>query len=363
MNKAKYFTLALVLAEAIALAPLTQAQPAPTKVVVVEVVNKTFIDNIEALGTLRANESVELTATVTELISSINFSDGQQVKKGKLLVQMDDAEEQAELAEELSRLAEAERQYARLAPLAQKGAASESKLDELSRNVATAEARINAIRARLQQRKIVAPFDGVLGLREVSVGTLLQPSRKITTIDDIAKMKLDFSVPSVFLAALKPGVTVKATTKAYPGRIYVGNIASVDSRIDPVTRSIVARAILDNANGELKPGLLMQVTIEAATRETLVIPEEAVIPNGDKHFVLVVTTGEQGSIANQREIQIGARRIGEVEIMSGLSVGEQLITHGTLKVRNGASVSIAAVQTGAEPVLQTIKQNTATAGH
>ena len=203
-------------------------------------------ETVEALGTLRANESVNLTSTVTELVTAVNFDDGQRVKKGDVLIAMDTSEERAELAEQRSFLDEAQRQVDRLAPLVKRGAASESTIDTKRREAQGARARIKAIESRIAKRIIKAPFNGVVGLRNISVGALAQPGAELTTIDDDAVMKLDFAVPSVFVATLKPGLSIEAESAAYPGRVFKGTVSSVSSRIDPVTRSIVARALIDN---------------------------------------------------------------------------------------------------------------------
>lgn len=328
----------------------------PTPVMVTDVSRVSFSDEIEALGTLRANESVNLASSVTEPVTEISFDDNQRVKKGDVLVKMDAAEEIAELAEQQSFLDEAQRQVNRLSPLVKKGAASASILDENKREALAAKARVDAIQSRIDQRIIKAPYDGVLGLRNISVGALAQPGLMITTIDDDSIMKLDFSVPEVFLSTLKSGVIIEAKTEAYPEKTFKGEIASVDSRIDPVTRSIQARAILDNADGFLKPGLLMQVVLQKNPRKALVIPEETVIAEGANSFVLVIQE-ENGQItAERRKVTLGARQFGSVEILSGLTEGDQIITHGTLRVRVGAPLEIMAVENNDETLKELLEQ-------
>ncbi|MBX2834933.1 MAG: efflux RND transporter periplasmic adaptor subunit [Micavibrio sp.] len=360
--KIKY--LGIVILALCILSPHVQAQ-APgaeqnaTPVIVSVVEEKPFADEVEALGTLYANESVNLTSTVTELVTKINFEDNQKVTQGDILVEMDAAEELAELEEQKSFLNEAQRQVNRLAPLIKQGAASKSVLDESKREVLAAQARINAIQSRIDQRVIQAPFDGVLGLRQISVGALAQPGTKITTIDDTNVMKLDFSVPEVFLSTLTSGVEIKATTEAYPDEVFTGKISSVDSRIDPVTRSLRARALIDNAQGRLKPGLLMQVELQKNPRQTLVVPEEALIPEGSNTFILVVSTTGDKTTAERRKVELGQRQFGEVEILSGVKIGDKVVTHGTLRVRPGAPLEITATEKSNEPLNQLLNQNTA----
>ena len=334
--------------------------PAPTPVIVTELTTQAFSETVEALGTLRANESVELTSTVTELVTAVNFDDGQRVKKGDVLIEMDTSEERAELAEQRSFLNEAQRQVNRLTPLVKRGAASESTIDTQRRETQGARARIQAIESRIAKRIIKAPFDGVVGLRNISVGTVAQPSAQLTTIDDDAVMKLDFAVPSVFVATLRPGLSIEAESSAYADRVFKGTISSVDSRIDPVTRSIVARALIDNPAGELRPGLLMRVELEKNPRQALVVPEEAVVPVGNENFVWIVAIKDGNPVAERRTVTLGTRQYGGVEVVSGLSPGERVITHGTLRMRPGAPLTITAVENGDEPLDALLKQTSGT---
>ena len=337
----------LVLSILLSISALTSAQQrkAPvTPVIVTSVTLQEFADVVEALGTLNAKESVDLTSPVTEIVTKISFTDNQRVKQGDVLVEMDIAEEQAELAEQKSILAEAKRQVKRLTPLVKEGAASASVLDENKRNLEGATARIKAIQARINQRILKAPFDGVLGLRNVSIGALAQPGDIITTIDDDRVMKIDFSVPEIFLATLKPGVVVLAETEAFADKVFRGEIAHVDSRVDPVTRSIRARALVKNEDGLLKPGLLMLVKLQKNPRTALLIPEEALIVNGTNKFVFVVSEKEGKTSVEQRKVELGKRQFGEAEILSGLEIGEQIVTQGVLRIRQGAAVKIVAVE-------------------
>ena len=310
----------------------------PSKVVIEAVRKTAFHDPINALGTLRANESVRLTVNVAETVTAIHFTDGQRVTRGSLLVEMTSAEEQALLEEAESNLNEAKVQYDRVKQLAAVGTASESLLDERQRDYQAAKARMQGIRSRLKDRIVVAPFDGVLGLRQISVGSLIEPGEVITTLNDDSKMKLDFSVPATYLASLHTGLPVIATSAAYGDQVFYGEVSSIDNQIDPVTRSLTLRAVLDNKQHLLKQGMLMQVTVQKNPRQTLVIRESALVSRGHQHFVWLAIEGERGLVAEQREVSIGARRKGEVEILSGLEEGAQLITEGALKLREGAQV-------------------------
>ena len=321
-----------------------------TPVIVAEATSEKLHDRVEVLGTLRANETVEITATITDTITLLHFDDGQQVAAGDILVEMTSAEEHAQLEEELSKVAEARKQYERLAPVVKKGAASQTLLDQRERELATAQARYKAIESRLQDRLIMAPFDGVVGLRNISTGALVEPGDLITTLDDISVMKLDFTVPTVFLATLKRGITIEARSPVFLDQVFTGTVKSINSRVDPATRSIVARAIINNPDGKLKPGLLMTVELLKNPREGVVIPEEALIPLGRTNFVVVVDQSKTPATAERREVQIGTRNFGTVEILEGLAAGELVVTHGNTRVRPNQEVTILSVDDTDKPL-------------
>lgn len=330
----------------VAQASAQQAVP----VIVKAVVSDRFVDRVEALGTLRASESVVLTATVSEIVTAVHFDDGQRVNAGSILVEMTNEEEHARIQEERSTLTEAKKQYDRLRPLVERGAASTSLLDQRRREYETAKARLRAIESRLRDRLIIAPFAGVVGLRNVSVGALIEPGDVITTLDDDSVMKLDFTLPSIYLTSLRTGLAIVATSPAFDERPFKGNVSSIDSRIDPVTRAIVVRAMLPNPERLLKPGLLMHVTLLKNPRDVLVVPEEALIPSGRVNHVLVVEQSDDRSVVHRRQVTIGSRRPGEVEIIEGLEAGEFVVVDGTLRARPGQPVTITAVDGGDEPL-------------
>ena len=295
---------------------------------------------VEAVGTTNAKESVEITSNVTETIESIHFSDGNRVKKGDVLVVLTNNEEQADLESAKANLAEQEREVKRLEGLVKSKSVSQSMLDERLTLRETAQHRVDAVEARLRDRVIRAPFSGVLGLREVSPGTLVSPGTVITTLDDVDLMKLDFAVPEVYLTAVTPGVAIKARSPALAERLFEGRIVSVDSRINPIDRSIKVRAELPNKDNAIKPGMLMNVDILVENREALVVPESSIIQRGDQHFVYVVSESTPPTV-QQRSIDIGIRKPGIVEVVGGLQAGDVVVSKGTGTVSPGAIVRIA----------------------
>lgn len=329
------------------LAPVAHAQegPAPILVRTAPVIRDHFVDRVEALGTLRANESVSLSANVTETITAVHFEDNQRVDKGMVLVEMTSAEEHAQLSEARSTAAEAKKQYARVQSLVESGAASRSLLDQRKREYETARAQLEAVSSRMEDRVVSAPFDGVVGLRNISAGALVQPGDRITTLDDDSVMKLDFSVPSTFLDVLKPGMKIVAKARGLNNEPCEGEVTAIDSQIDPVTRAIMVRALLPNEERMLKPGLLMTVELLKNPRKTLVIPESAIIPQGHDNFVLKAVRNGEVLTTEKQAVTLGARRPGEVEILEGVSEGDEVVTHGTLKVQPGQPIEIEAKET------------------
>jgi membrane fusion protein (multidrug efflux system) len=329
-------------------------------VIVAEAVSEPWADRTEALGTLRANESVVITANVTETISAIHFDDGQRVEQGDILVEMTSAEESALLEEVQARVEEAERQFDRVKSLAASGSASASLLDERRRDWDTARASLVAVESRLKDRLVKAPFAGVIGLRNISLGALVEPGDVITTLDDDRVMKLDFAVPSVFLPSLAPGLGIEARSPALGEQAFDGEISAIDTRVDPVTRSVQVRALIPNPDRVLRPGLLMRVDLLRNPRQGLTIPEAALLHRGEDHFVLALTDGaDDEPVPERRQVQIGARRPGSVEIVSGIEPGERVITHGADKAKPGEPVEILAVDDGTRSLAEMLAQRPA----
>lgn len=341
----------------LALTGFAQAAAAPTAVIVEEVSVQRIADPLEALGTLKANETVRITANVSDTVSRIHFEDGQTVAEGEVLLELTDAEEHALLTEAQALATEAQRQYERLVKLVAEGTAAESLLDERRREAETAAARLAAVESRLQDRIVVAPFAGVVGLRNVSVGARLEPGDVITTLVDNREMKLDFTVPSVYLPSVGRGTAIRAATPVYPDRTFTGTVASIDSTIDPDTRSITVRARLPNADGALVPGMLMTVNLFRAERDALVISEAAIVPSGSTAYVWRVDATVTPPVAERRQVELGARQPGTVEVIRGLAAGDLVVTHGTLKVRPGAPLVIKAIDDGSSTVAEMLQDD------
>lgn len=289
---------------------------------------------IEAVGTARANESVEVTSKTTNTVVAIRFKEGDFVRRGQVLVEFDSAEARAELEEAQAALAESQNQYKRSQDLFTRQALSVSQLEQIEAMLKANRARVSAAKARLDDTVIRASFDGRTGFRRVSVGSLVNPGTVITTLDDASIIKLDFTVAETYIYVLERGLGISARTAGLPDREFEGKVSTIGSRVDPVTRSIVVRAEIPNEDGLLKPGMFMTVTLHGKPEPTLLVPEAAIVPEHGKTFVFVVRDG----VVERREVRTGKRRPGEVEIVTGLREHEQVVIEGTQNVREGSRV-------------------------
>ena len=301
-------------------------------------------DTVQALGTVKARESVTLTSKVSETVEDVHFDSGDLVEAGAPLVTLSGRQQRAGLAEAQAAANEAERLYQRQANLAEQQLIARAALDSQRATRDAANARVAQIRAQLSDRVIQAPFSGVLGLRQVSPGTLVTPGTAIATLDDTSRVYVDFPVPEAALAHLAAGQRLTATSAAYPGREFEGTVATVASRVDPSTRAVTVRGEFANADRALRPGMLMQVTLIRPEREALLVPEIAVVQVGNSSFVYRVRPDDT---VERVDIQIGSRRNGMAEVLSGLEVGDRIVVDGTGKLRPGEKVR-AAVEASTE---------------
>lgn len=333
----------------------------PTPVFVKTLAEEPFSSHIEALGTLHAFESVTLSATVTETIRAIHFEDGQTVKANDILVEMTDREQTALLQEARSARDEAERQLKRVKTLVEKNLANQALLDERQQSFEAADARWMATQSRLEQRLIIAPFDGVVGLRNISRGALVRPGDPITTLDDISVLKLDMSMPAVYLGRIQSGMPISAQAGALKNKTFQGVIRSIDTRVDPVTRSIVVRAHVPNPDLTLRPGMLMAVYMSTVETPKLLLPEEALVQEGFRKFVYMIDPQVTPAKVVKREIMTGDRLAGNVVVKSGLQAGDQVVTHGTMHLKDGSEVTISAEDDGNKTLTELLRSKPDTA--
>lgn len=329
----------------------------PLPVIVAPVVEESgFADRVEALGTLRADESVLITANVTEVVEAIHFRDGDQVRQGDILVTLVRNEEEASLKAALALLDERQAAFGRARGLVQQQALSTATLEGREALLRQTEGEVEALKARIEDRIIRAPFDGVLGLREVSPGALLRPGDPITTLDDLRRVKVDFDVPAILLANLRPGLEIEGRFGAFPGEIFHGTVSMVGTRIDPATRTVTVRAVLPNPELRLRPGLLMTIELLKNRRTSLLIPEEALLQREKKFYVYKVVAESDRLVAAETEVRTGTRRPGQIEIIAGLQNGDRVIVHGLMQIRSGSEVSIRAEEEHRQPLQRLLQK-------
>jgi membrane fusion protein, multidrug efflux system len=316
----------------------------PTAVLAQPVKLSNFVDETEALGTAKSNEAVDITAKSTNRVVAVHFREGELVKQGEVLVEFDGAEVRANLASAEASLRDTQSQYQRSRELYQSKALSESDLIQLEARMLSSKAAVDAAQARLNDTVIRAPFSGRMGLRNVSVGSLVTPGQVISTLDDISIIKLDFTVPESYLAGVKEGQQVEAQTTAYMNELFRGRVSTVSTRVDPVSRSAVVRALIENRDQRLKPGMFMTVHLTRSQGNVLMIPEQALMPQGERQFVYVVNN----DTASKVQVSIGRRKPGIVEVRDGLKVGDLLVVEGGEKLTDGAKVTLAGASPSAE---------------
>ena len=299
---------------------------------------RTFTDRFEVLGVAKGRQSVTITSNTAELITSVHFRDGQRVSKGQVLVELKADQENAGIAEAQAQYAQADREYARWKALADKGIAPRATAEQYLAARDTARAVVNSASAQKLDRVIRAPFSGVVGISDIAPGALISPGTAIVSLDDVSLIRVDFSVPDRYLPVLREGLTITAKPDALPGEMFTGRIAQIDTRIDPTTRALKARAEFPNADGRLKPGMLIKVEIDQGQRQAVAVPESAIQFEGSQASVFLIAKGPKGQIARRATVQTGLSSGGFVEIVSGLKAGDHIVADGLNRIQDGAVI-------------------------
>ncbi|MCY7355235.1 MAG: efflux RND transporter periplasmic adaptor subunit [Lysobacter sp.] len=292
-------------------------------------------DTILALGTAKAHESVTVTAKVSETVQRVHFDSGDIVARGAPLITLSGQQQQASLTEAQAAANEANRLFRRQSELADQQLIARASLDTQRATRDVALARVAQVRAEIGDRTIRAPFAGVLGLRQVSPGSLVTPGTAIATLDDVSRVYVDFPVPEAQLANLAVGQALNARSTAYPERIFDGLVSTIDARIDAATRAVTVRGDFPNPDRALRPGMLLQVQLSRPERQALVVPEIALVQTGRDTSVFRVKS--DGSV-EQVKVDIVGRTFGKVEVSGGLKAGDRIVVDGTGKLREGAKV-------------------------
>ncbi len=321
----------------------TVAAPGANKAPAVEVAKVTaitLVDETQSVGSLRSRQGVMLRPEVAGRVAKILFNDGQRVSKGQLLVQFDDQLQAAQLSQAKAEMSIAAANHKRNQELVAQSFISKRSLDESAAALEVAQAKLDLAQASLQRLKIVAPFHGVTGLRQVNVGDYLKDGTDVVNIEDLDAVLVDFRLPERFQAKVKPGQTAQLTVDALPGRPFSAVVQAVDPLIDANGRSVGVRGCIDNRQQQLRPGMFARVNAVFGTRQNaLVIPEEAIVPQGGRTFVVKVVPGDKpDTLVSQRvAVKVGLRQPGKVEILEGLELDDTVVIAGHQRLQKDAT--------------------------
>ncbi len=291
---------------------------------------------VGAIGTGIANNSIQLIAPSSEFLIELNVSEGKKVAEGEVIARLNNVQQKARLAELQAVLVEQDRQLERLKNLAKTQATAQSMLDEQQSRVNSTKAQLDIATKQLNDMTIRAPFSGFLGLRQVSQGAYVNAGTVITSLDDMQQLRVQFSIAERYLAEVAVGMPLTVTNVAYRDQHFSGVVSAIDTRLDPVTRSVTVHGLIDNTEVKLRPGMLLNVRLQLENREVLRISEKALVPQQNMQYVFVV---DKDNRVLQKEVVIGQRIPGWVEVVSGLREGDEIVVEGVQKIRSGMTVT------------------------
>ena len=286
-------------------------------------------ESVEALGTVISDESVTITSSVTKKVTEVTFHDGQYVCKGDLLVKLDASQEEAEEKRLELNLDEQLREFKRLSPLHKNGVVSSKEYETQHTKVLTAQTELELIRAKIKELYITAPFDGVLGMRSVSVGSLVSAGTVITTIDAIKTVKVDFSVPEKYILQIKSGYIIEAKSEASANHIFKGKVIAVSPRIDDISHNVSVRGKFDNSNLLLHPGMLLKLLLPINIHKGIFVEETAILNIGKEQYIYIISNNKPV----KQKIKTGIRRFGKIEIIEGINEGEKYVIDGIISIK------------------------------
>jgi len=326
--------------------------PAPVEVALAQ--TATLTDDVQAVGSLKSNQGVVLRPEVSGRIARLGFAEGQRVKRGQLLVQLDDTLQQAQLKQAEAQASIARTNLQRSRELLGQGFISQSAVDQNAASLDVAEAQVALARAQLARMKVMAPFDGTAGIRSVDVGDYIKDGADIVNIEDLSSLRVQFALPERTIDRLRTGQAVDVAVDAFPGRSFKGRVQAIDSQVDANGRALQVVAQVDNPGALLKPGMFARPRVVFAVREgAIVVPEEALVPVGGKQVVFKLVDGGDGKKTAQRvDARIGLRLPGRVEILEGLKAGDSVVTAGHERLLRGNNLPVRVIdlaKTGAAP--------------
>ncbi|MFT3665411.1 efflux RND transporter periplasmic adaptor subunit [Piscinibacter sp.] len=328
-------------------APADASGGGPVSVEVARAATVRIEDDAQSVGSLRSRQGVMLRPEVPGRIARIGFADGQRVRRGQLLVQLDDTLQRAQLQQSQAQASIARTNLQRNRELVAQNFVSASAVDQSAAALEVAEAQVALSRAQLERMRILAPFDGVAGIALVNLGDFVKDGADLVNIEDASSMSVDFRLPERYLARLKTGQSVEVQVDALPGRGFQGRIDAVDSQVDANGRSLLVRARLPNPKGELKAGMFARTrTVFAVREQAVVVPEEALVPQAGRQYLIKVVDGPAGKVSQRVEARLGMRLPGRVEILDGVAAGDLIVTAGQAKLRDD-KMPVSPVEIGA----------------
>lgn len=319
--------------------------PAAVEVGLVEAMR--IVDATESVGTLRSRQGVMVRPEVSGRVAALGFIDGKPVRRGQLMLQLDDTLQRAQLQQAEAQAGIARTQVARNRELVAQGFVSQNAVDQSAAALEVAAAQVALAQAQLARLRVLAPFDGQAGIRQVNVGDYVKDGADIVSLVDAGQVWVDYRLPERYAARLRTGLTVRVALDALPGRDFEGRIEAIEGEVDVDGRALLVRARLDNRDGLLRPGMFARARTVFGVRErALVVPEEALVPEGGKQFLLRVLDSESGPVAERVEARLGMRLPGKVEILGGLEVGDRVVTAGQSRLMRGNRQPVRIVERG-----------------
>lgn len=319
------------------------------RVEVAKVEYREFDLTVEAVGSTRARRAVDITPLASGRVTDIVFKPGQKIASNAVLVRLDDEIQRADLKEAEASLEEALSAMQRTTSLNRNSAVAVATVESQAAAVATAEAERDRAVRKLSDRTVRAPFSGIIGFARIELGSRVKEGDVITTLDDLSTVEIEFAVPEALYGRVEIGQQVSATASAFPQREFNGTIGSIDSRIDPVTRAVTVRAVVKNPDRLLPAGMFMHVSVVLDPRRALTVPESALQVQASESFVYALVKSEKGESVTRRKVEVGQRSFGFVEILSGLETGQEVVTQGVHRLREGVLVERAGSEGANKP--------------
>jgi membrane fusion protein (multidrug efflux system) len=328
-------------------APAAPPAAGPVPVEVARAVARDLTDDTTAVGSLRSRQGVVVRPEVSGRVVKLGFRDGERVRRGQVLVQLDDALPRAQLRQAEAQLAIARTTLQRNRELVAQNFVTQSVVDQAQANVDVADAQVALARAQLDKLRIVAPFDGQTGIRAINVGDYLKDGADIVALEDTSSMYVDFSLPERFASRLAPRQSVEVAIDSLPGERFTAVVLALEPQITADGRAIAARATVPNADARLRAGMFARVRVVLAERPgAVLVPEEAIVPQAGKDLLIKVVDGPQGPASQRVEVRTGLRRDGQVEIVSGLAAGDRVVTAGQARLLRADAQLLQVVELG-----------------